>query len=59
MKNSRDFSKEYQARKERQKRVYADIDKDKAAAFAAHLAENGQTLAAWLNAAIDKELKAV
>jgi hypothetical protein len=23
------------------------------------LAENGQTLAAWLNAAIDKELKAV
>ena len=51
---SRDYSKEYKARKDRQKRVYADIDKDKAAAFAAVLAEKGQTLAAWLNNEIDK-----
>jgi hypothetical protein len=51
---NRDYSKEYKARKDRQKRVYADIDKHKAAAFAAILAANGQTLAAWLNAEIDK-----
>lgn len=53
---NRDYKKEYQARKERQKRLYADIDKDKAAAFLAVLAENGQSLAAWLNAEIDKAL---
>lgn len=53
MKN-RDYRQEYKARKERQKRLYADIDKDKAAAFAAALANKGQTLAGWLNAEIDK-----
>lgn len=51
---SRDYSKEYKSRKERQKRLYADIDKDKAAAFSAALAAKGQTLAAWLNTEIDK-----
>lgn len=51
---SRDYSKEYKDRKDRQKRLYADIDKDKAAAFVAALANKGQTLAGWLNAEIEK-----
>jgi hypothetical protein len=51
---SRDYIKEYKARKARKKRVYADIDKEKAAAFAAVLAEKNLSLAAWLNTEIDK-----
>lgn len=53
---SRDYSREYKALKQRRKRVYADIDKDKAAAFSAVLAAKGQTLAAWLNNEMDKAL---
>lgn len=56
MKNKRDFSAEYRARKAKQKRVYADIDRAKAEALALHLAAKGQTLAAWLNKHIDEAI---
>ena len=52
----RDYSREHQLRKQRAKRLYADLDKRKAAALQAKLFARGVTFAAWLNRQIDKEL---
>jgi hypothetical protein len=56
-KRERDYTKEYRKRKESIKRVYADINKNKAARLATELNRQGITYAAWLNKQIDNYLK--
>lgn len=55
--NKRDYSREYEKRKKREKRLHADINKEKAEAFKKLLNGRGVTFAKWLNNQIDKEMK--
>jgi hypothetical protein len=52
----RDYKKEHESRKANKKRLLADIERKKAAAFLAVLEAQGQTLTQWLNYMIDKEI---
>jgi hypothetical protein len=52
----RDYKKEHESRKANKKRLLADIERNKAAAFLAVLEAQGQTLTQWLNYMIDKEI---
>jgi hypothetical protein len=54
---ARDYSREWQTRQKRNKRLAADMDRPKAEAFLNHLAAKGETYISWLNKQIDKELK--
>jgi hypothetical protein len=56
MDQPRDYKKEHASRKARKKRLLADIELNKAAAFLAALDAQGQTLTQWLNYMIDKEI---
>lgn len=53
----RDYSKEYEKRKKRNKRLLVDMDREKALLFLEHLNNQGTTFSAWLKNEIDKELK--
>jgi hypothetical protein len=57
MERIRDYKHEYELRRKRTKRLFADMNKDKADAIKQHLDERGQTFVSWLENQIDKELK--
>lgn len=52
----RDYKREYAKRKERQKRIHTDMDRNKVEAFTNYLKAKDITFAAWLNNQIDVEL---
>lgn len=52
----RDYKAEHESRKAYKKRLLADIESKKAAAFLAELEKRGQSFAAWLNVTIEKEM---
>jgi hypothetical protein len=52
----RDYKTEHQARKAAKKRLLAEIDVTKAAAFLAELEKRGLCFSAWLNLQIDREM---
>jgi hypothetical protein len=53
----RDYRKEHESRKAKKRRLLADIEQTKAAAFLAALDKQGQTLTQWLNYMIDREIE--
>lgn len=57
--NNRDYKKEHERRKERHKRLIADIDKNKVESFQTLLKGQDMTYTAWLITMIDKELSKV
>jgi hypothetical protein len=57
MTGGRDYSREYQLRQKKIRRLAADVDRAKAEALKKHLAANGLTFTRWLNNQIDKEIK--
>jgi hypothetical protein len=54
----RDYKHEYEIRQKRNRRLAADMDRDKAEALLKHLDNKGETYISWLNKQIDKELRA-
>jgi hypothetical protein len=52
----RDYSKEHKTRAETKKRLRAEIDKEKAAAFLAEIKKRGLSFTEWMNQQIDNEL---
>lgn len=55
-KRSRDYSYEYQIRQKRNKRLHADMDREKAEAFQKYLDSKNLTFIKWLNNQIDIEM---
>ena len=54
--NNRDYKKEYERRKKRNKRLIADMDRTKAEAFQSLLEGQNISYIAWLTNKIDEEL---
>ena len=52
----RNYKHEYEIRKKRDKRIYADIDKNKVDAIKSHLKGRGLSFAKWLTKQIDNEI---
>ena len=53
---TRDYSREYFQRKEKQKRLIVDMDRVKVETFLSLLDARGQSFANWINNKIDQEL---
>ena len=55
---ARDYKHEYKIRQKRNKRLHADLERDKAEAFQDYLQSQGLTFIRWLDNKIDEELRA-
>lgn len=53
----RDYKHEYRLRQKRNKRLHADLDRNKAEQFQEYLLKNDISFVRWLDEKIDEELK--